>query len=129
MPLNYAGLIPCKGIRRQPAGTTIYLSVFCLFVQVFGLVKNGSSLSFDIHSHHFLTSEFCQRGATVDTLFLTALKTWAVLMVYLVVKGVQGKGSNSSVMRESNPNFVPLLDQNNVDQKILDLKILSFKMF
>ena len=52
LPLNYAGLIPCKGIRRQPAGTTIYLSIFCLFVQVFDLVKNGSSRGFDIHSRH-----------------------------------------------------------------------------
>ncbi|KAF5945381.1 hypothetical protein HYC85_015609 [Camellia sinensis] len=60
----------------------------------------------------------------VDTPFLTALKTWALLMVYLV-----GKGSISSAMRESNPNFIPLLDQNNLDQKILDLKTLSFKMF
>ncbi|KAF5959267.1 hypothetical protein HYC85_000476 [Camellia sinensis] len=33
-----------------------------------------------------MTFEFRQRGATVDTPFLTALKTWAPLMVYLVEK-------------------------------------------
>ena len=71
---NYAGLIPCKGIRRQLAGATV-LCPACLFVQVFGLVKNRSSLGFDIHSHHFMTSEFCQRGATADATFFTDLKT------------------------------------------------------
>ena len=73
--------------------------------------------------------EFCQRGATVDTPFLTVLKTWAPLIVYLVVKDVQCMGSISSARRESNPNFIPLFDQNNLDQNILDLETLSFKMF
>ena len=65
----------------------------------------------------------------VDTPFLTALKTWALLMMYLMEKGVQGKDPVSSEMRESNPNFIPLLDKNNLDQKILDLETHSFKMF
>ena len=33
-------------------------------------------MSFGIHSRHLMTFEFCQRGAPVDTLFLTVLKTW-----------------------------------------------------
>lgn len=66
---------PCKRIRRHPAGATV-LCFDCLFVQVFGLVKNESSLGFDIHSRHFMTFEFGQRGATVDIPFFTVLKTW-----------------------------------------------------
>ena len=65
----------------------------------------------------------------VDTPFLTALKTWALLMVYLVVKDVQRKGSVSLARRDANLDFIHLLDQNNLDQKILDLETLSFKMF
>ena len=44
-------------------------------------------------------------------------------MAYLVMKGVQCKGSISSVGRESNPNLTPHF----WTKRYLDLKILSFK--
>ena len=46
-------------------------------------------------------------SVVVDTPFLTALKTWALLMVYLLEKGVQVKGSVSLTKTETNLNFTP----------------------
>ena len=74
MIISYAWHLACH-LHLDPAYGRISLLSWML-VWVFGLVKNGSSLGFDIHSRHFVTFEFCQRGATVDIPFLTVLKTW-----------------------------------------------------
>ena len=63
-------------LHYGPASGHISACLYWLIVWVFDLVKNGSSLGFDTHSRQFVTVEFCQRGATVDTPFFTVLKTW-----------------------------------------------------
>lgn len=50
MIISYARLLALSCILPPVFGRISCLS--CMFVQVFGLVKNGSSLGFDIHSRH-----------------------------------------------------------------------------
>ena len=68
LPLNYAGLIPCKGIRRQPSGSTTCITsglyIHCILCDCPSLtaLSKGSSSGFDIHSRHFMTSSSVKEG-------------------------------------------------------------------
>ena len=68
----------------------ILLSVACMLCLSLQPCQNGSSLALTFTPVIFMTFEFCQRGATVDTPFLTDLKTQTspierLVMLYIVL--------------------------------------------
>ena len=64
--------VPC--ILPLPSGT--YLASLYALSKSSALSKMGRLRALTFAPVIVMTFEFCQRGATVDTLFLTVLKTW-----------------------------------------------------
>mgnify|MGYP003703522329 CR=1 FL=1 len=106
MIISYARFRALSCILPLPSGA--YLDCLACLFESSALSKMGRLWALTCTPVIVMTLDFCQRGATVDTPFLTVLKTWALLIVCAVLRDVQVKESVSSARREENLsiNFV-----------------------
>ena len=74
MIISYARLRALSCILPLPSGT--YLVCLACLSKSSALSKMGRLWALTFTPVIVMTFEFCQRGATVDTPFLTVLKTW-----------------------------------------------------
>ena len=83
MILSYARLRALSCILPLPSGT--YLVCLACLSKSSALSKMGRLWALTFIPVIVMTFEFCQRGATVDTPFLTVLKTWTAPLEHLVI--------------------------------------------
>ena len=83
MITSYARLRALSCILPLPSGA--YLDCLACLSKSSALSKMGRLWALTITPVIVMTFEFCQRGATVDTPFLTVLKTWTTPFEHSVI--------------------------------------------
>ena len=83
MIISYARLRALSCILPLPSGA--YLVGLACLSESSALSKMGQLWALTFTPVIVMTFEFCQRGATVDTPFLTVLKTWTSPFEHLVI--------------------------------------------
>ena len=83
MIISYAWLCALSCILPPPSGA--YLVCLACLSKSSAMSKMGRLRALTFTPVIVMTFEFCQRGATVDTPFLTVLKTWTSLFEHSVI--------------------------------------------
>ena len=83
MIISYARLRALSCILPLPSGA--YLDCLACLSKSSALSKMGRLWALTFTPVNVMTFEFCQRGATVDTPFLTVLKTWTSPFEHTVI--------------------------------------------
>ena len=89
MIISYARLRALSCILPLPSG--IYLVCLVCLSESAALSKMGRLWALTFTPVIVMTFEFCQRGETVDTPFLTVLKTWRSPCEHCVIIHVCGR--------------------------------------
>ena len=112
MIISYARLRALSCILPLPSGA--YLDCLACLSKSSALSKMGRLWALTFTPVILMTSEFCQRGATVDTPFLTDLETQTspiehlVILHNVLVQKFQSLGCEPC-LRTSEPSSVPCL--------------------